>query len=132
MPATSNFVLAKGKNTSTALTKKRFVKLDTAATDGETVKACDTAGEGAFGVSLFSVSAAEITKDKGASVQVEGIAVVEAAAALAVGVLVTTDNVGRAAVAASGNYILGKVVEPAGAPGNEAAVLLSVASAAKA
>jgi hypothetical protein len=125
MPASQNFVMAKGKNASAAITKKRFVKLDTAAADGETVKPCDTAGEKAFGVALFSVSAAEIVKGKGVSVFVDGRAIVEASAALAVGAVVTTDNVGRAAAAATGNWILGVVDEPASGAGAECSVLLS-------
>lgn len=125
MPASQNFVLAKGKNASAAITKKRFVKLDTSASDGETVKQCDTLGESAFGVALFSVSANEILKGKGCSVMVEGRAIVEAAAALAVGAKVTTDATGKAAAAASGNQVVGIVDEPAAGSGNECSVLLT-------
>jgi hypothetical protein len=128
MPASQNFVLAKGKNASAAITKKRFVKLDSAAADGETVKPCDTLGEGAFGVSLFSVSAAELLKGKGASVMTDGRAIVEAATALAVGVEITTDATGRAIAAATGHRVLGVVDEAAGGTGSECGVDLSVAS----
>lgn len=124
MPTTMNIGAAKGKNASGALTKKRFVKLDTAATDGETVKQCDAAGELAYGVSLFSVSADEITRGKGASVITEGRAIVEASEVLAVGDLVATTNDGRAAVAATGNVVLGSVDEPAAAIGNDCTVHL--------
>src|SRR6266576_72112 len=99
MPASQNFVMGKGKNTSTALTKKRFVKLDSAASDGDTVKACDTLGDHAYGVALFSVSASEIAKGKGASVLTSGRAIVEAAEALAVGTMVTSDANGKAKTA---------------------------------
>lgn len=129
MPATMNPGAAKGKNTSTPLTRKRFVKLDAAATDGETVKACDTGGEIAFGVSLFSVSNAEINRGKGASVITEGRAILEASEAIAVGDLVSTTNDGRAQVANSGDFILGMCDEPAAAAGNECSVHLEIAGA---
>lgn len=129
MPATMNIGAAKGKNTSTPLTKKRFCKLDTAATDGETVKACDTAGELAFGVTLFSVSSAEINRGKGASVITEGRAILEAAGAINNGQLVSTDNIGRARVAQAGDYILGMCDEPAAGAGNECSVRLEIAGA---
>lgn len=129
MPATMNPGEAKGKNTSTPLTRKRFVKLDTTADDGETVRACDTSGEKAYGVSLFSVSNAEINRGKGASVIIEGRAILEAAEAIAVGDLVSTDNVGRAQVANSGDFILGMCDEPAAQAGNECSVHLENAGA---
>lgn len=124
MPASSNFVLAKGKNATAAITKKRFVKVD--GTDHEGVKQCDAQGENAIGVSLFSVSAAEILKGKGCSVQMQGIAIVEASAALAEGSLVTTGTAGKAEAAASGDYVLGMVIEPSTADTTECAVLLNV------
>lgn len=129
MPATMNIGAAKGKNTSTPLTKKRFVKLDSAASDGETVMAVDTAGELAYGVTLFSVSAAEISRGKGASVITEGRAILEAAEAIAVGDLVSADNLGRAQVANTGDYIMGMCDEPAAALGNECSVRLEIAGA---
>ena len=131
MPASSNFLLAKGKNASAAITKKRFVKLDGAAADGETVKQCDTAGERAFGVSQFSISAAEIAKGKGASVLTEGRAIVEAGAAITLGTEVSTDASGRAIPATTGQYILGVCDEPVTALGNECSVALAVFSHAK-
>jgi hypothetical protein len=126
MPASQNVLLAKGKNVSNALTKKRFVKFDTAAADHETVKACDTVGELAAGVSLFSVSAAEILKGKGASVQMVGIAIVEASVAIAEGQLVSTTNVGKAKVAVATEYVLGVCIEPSTGDTTECAVLLNV------
>jgi hypothetical protein len=129
MPATMNPGAAKGKNTSTPLTRKRFVKLDRTATDGETVKACDTAGELAYGVSLFSVSNAEISRGKGASVIIEGRAILEAAEAIVVGDPVSTTNDGRAQVANAGDYILGMCDEPASGAGKECSVHLERAGA---
>lgn len=125
MPASQNFVMGKGKNASAAITKKRFVKLDSGASDGETVKQCDTLGEHPYGVALFSVSSAEILKGKGASVLTAGRAIVEASEALAVGTMVTTDANGKAKTAASGHWCAGMVDEPAGADTNECSVDLS-------
>jgi Uncharacterized conserved protein (DUF2190) len=124
LPTTFNIDQAKGKNASGPIIRRRFVKLDTTATDGETVKQCDTLGEGAYGVSLFSTSSAEILKGKGCSVITDGRAVLEAAAAIAVGAAVTTDAVGRAITAVTGNQILGYCDEPATALGNDCSVML--------
>lgn len=125
MPATFNDGLVKGKNTSTPLTKKRFVVMDRAATDGETVKAAtagNTATEPLFGVSKFSVSAAEIAQGKGASVIMDGIAIVTAGEALQVGDVVTSDSEGRAVKVASGDWIGGVVNEPAAALGDDCSI----------
>jgi predicted RecA/RadA family phage recombinase len=124
-----NIGAAKGKNASGAITKKRFVKLDTAATDGESVLMCDTSGELAYGVALFSVSNAEINRGKGCSVVTEGRMILEAAEAIAVGDLVSTDDIGRAQVANSGDFIVGMCDEPATAIGNECSVRLEIAGA---
>jgi hypothetical protein len=126
MPATSNYLLNKGRRANAALTKKRFVKLTVGS---DAVDPCNTAGELAYGVAVFSVSAAEIAKGKLASVQTEGRAVVEASAAINRGQMVTTDNQGRAAVAATGNFILGVCDEPATGAGTECSVLLNFAGA---
>jgi hypothetical protein len=125
MPASQNFVMAKGRNASAAIAKKRFVKVDAAAADGETVKQCDTLGEKAYGVSKYGVSAAELLKGKGVSVLTDGRAIVEASGALAVGTLVTTDANGMAIAAVAGNWIAGMVDEPAGGVNQECSVDLS-------
>lgn len=125
-----NIGAAKGKNASGPITKHRFVKLDTAAADGETAKQCDTLGELAFGVSLFSVSASEITKGKGVSVITDGRAIVEASAAIPVMSLVSTAADGRAKVAAAGEYIIGICDEPAAGAGNQCTVDLDTAAKA--
>ena len=123
-----NIDQAKGKNASTAIVKKRFVKLDTAATDGETVKACDTQGENAYGAALFSVALAEVAKGKGCSVIIDGRAIVEAGATVPMGSLVMTAADGRAIVATTGNYILGYVDENGGgSAGDELGVVLILA-----
>jgi hypothetical protein len=122
MPATQNYSLAKGRRANAALTKKRFVKLTTAS---DAVDPCSVAGELAYGVALFSVSAAEITKGKLASVMVEGRAIVEASAAINRGQLVATTNVGKAAVATTGQFVLGICDEPSTADTTECAVVLT-------
>lgn len=124
MPATFNIKGAKGKNASTAITKYRFVKLDTAAADGETVKACDAQGENAFGVAMFDVTLTEAGKGKGASVVTEGRMIVEADEALVNNALVTCQNNGRAMVALTGDHILGIVDEPASGAGKYATIRL--------
>lgn len=127
MPASQNVVLAKGKNASAAITKKRFVKFDTSASDHETVKQCDTAGEAAHGVAMFGVSTAEIAKGKGVPVQMLGIAIVEASAAIAEGQQVSTTNAGKAKVAASTENVLGVCTEPSTQDTDECSVLLNIA-----
>lgn len=115
-PTTFNHGLAKGRNAAAAITKKRFVVIDTTAADGETVKqaaSATTAGEPLYGVSIFSVSSAEILKGKGASVVLEGRAIVTAAAALVVGARVTSDANGKAVAATTGDWLGGIVDEPA-------------------
>lgn len=108
--ATMNPGMAKGRDAGGAINKYRFVKLvDTDPGDPITVVQCDTLGEKAYGVSMFSVSTAEIDKGKGVSVINDGRMIVEAGAALAVSDLVMTDGSGRAVVATSGHYILGEV-----------------------
>lgn len=131
MPASSNFLMAKGKNASAAITKKRFVKLDTTDTTGETVKQCDTAGERVFGVAFIGATTTEISKGKGVPVLTEGRAIVEAGAALTVGQEVMTDASGRAVLATTGLYIVGVCDEPASGVGAECSVALSAFSHAK-
>jgi Uncharacterized conserved protein (DUF2190) len=121
MPATQNVVLSKGYDAGGAITKKRFVKLS----GEQQVVQCAVAGELAIGVSLFSVSAAEILKGKGASVLEMGRAIVEAGAAISVGAKVATDNQGRAVTSAAGNTVLGVCEKGAGAAGSECTVRLT-------
>ena len=128
MPATFNHGLAKGRNASGPITKKRFVVRDTAATDGETVKQATSANSAAnplAGVSIFSVSSAEISHGKGCSVVMSGRAIVTAAAALAVGDVVTSDANGMAAVAVAGDWVGGVVDEPAAGAGDDCSILIA-------
>jgi len=123
-----NIDQAKGRNASGAITKKRFVKIDAAAADGESVKQCDAQGESAWGVSLFNVSLAEITRGKGASVITDGRAIVEAGATVANGDYVMAAADGRAITATTGNFILGVCDENGGgAAGDELGISLTLA-----
>lgn len=125
--ATLNPDMAKGVDTVTAITKYRFVKLvPTALGDPVLVAQCTADGEGAYGVSMFSVSLAEIGKGKGVSVINEGRMILEAGAAVAVNDLVATDSQGRAIPADSGDVVLGRCdADPAAAAGNHISVMLS-------
>lgn len=125
MPATQNIEAAKGYDLSSALTKKRFVKR-VSGTDPLEVEQCDTQGERASGVSMFSVSDSEILRGKGASIIESGIAILEASATVNSGDLVTTDVDGRAMVATTGDVVLGECREPAAAATNECSVRLGL------
>lgn len=127
MPATFNDGLAKGRNASGAITKKRFVVRDGAATDGETVKQATggaVAGEPLAGVSKFSVSLSEIDHGKGCSVIMSGRAIVTAAEQLDVGDVVTSDANGQATVASAGDWIGGVVDEPAAGAGDDCTIVV--------
>lgn len=102
--ASQNIVLSKGGAAAGAINKKRFCKL----TDTQLIAQCGVAGEAAYGVSSFAVSTAEIDKGKHSSLVVIGRAIVEAAdnSPVIMG-NATTDNVGRAKLAGSGDHIIG-------------------------
>lgn len=128
MPATFNHGLAKGRNAGGAITKKCFVKADTSAADDETVVMAGAGGSDAIppnGVSIFSVSTAEIAQGKGVSVVMDGRVVVTAGAILAEGVSVTSDANGNAVVATDGDWFCGVVDEPAAAIGDDCTVVLA-------
>jgi len=126
MPATFNHGLVKGRNASGPITKKRFVVRDTTATDGETVmQASSATGDSLAGVSIFSVSLAEINHGKGCSVVMSGRAVVTAGETLAVGDVVTSDANGKAVVATSGDWVGGVVDEPAANADNDCSIVIA-------
>lgn len=123
MPATGNFVLDKGYDTSVALTKKRAVKL----TGEELVGPVTAATDVIAGVNQFDVTAAEIAKGKGASVRVGGIAVMEASAAITVGALVGLAADGRAAPSGVNVRVIGHCTKGCTAAGQEVSVALTLA-----
>jgi hypothetical protein len=124
MPATGNFVLDKGYDAASALTKKRACKLVGEELVGPVTAIADIP----IGVTQFDVSAAEIAKGKGASVRLQGIAVMECSAAIAAGALVQMAADGRAApyTGASGARILGLCTHGATTSGNEVSVHLDL------
>lgn len=121
MATTQNKVMAKGYDAGGPITHKRFVKFDSA---GKLVQ-CDTDGEASYGVSIYSVSNAEIALGKGVSALTDGRAIVTAAAAINAGQYVKTDATGKADVAASGDIVLGMCDLAAAGAGNDCTVDLS-------
>ena len=92
-----------------AITKYRFVKLSAA----NSVEECDSQGEAAVGVAVETQAAGEAVSvwplGKG------GIIPIEESAAISVLDEITTGTAGKAEAAATGDVILGAVVEAAGA-----------------
>lgn len=120
MPASQNFLLAKGRDADGPITKKRFVKY----TGDQLVAQCDSAGETACGASLFSASQDEIDAGKGASIMTEGRVVVTAAEAISEGQPVATDANGKAVVAGAGDVVLGTCDESSSGADTECSVHL--------
>lgn len=111
--ASGNFILDKGFDAATALSKFRFVKISGA----ETVTAVTGIADDPIGVNQFAVTVAQIAKGKGASVRLLGISEIETAGAVAVGDRLQLENDGRVStvVGASGKRIVGKCVGSAAA-----------------
>lgn len=119
---TANYLQSKGYNAAAALTKHRAVKFSAAETVTPVTGITDTIA----GVSLFDVTAGEILKGKGATVQVEGDAIMEAAGAIAIGVRVCIAADGRALTQTSGNRAIGHCVEAATGAGDFCRVHLNL------
>lgn len=113
MPASAvgNYIQDKGYNAAVALTKFRAVKFSAA----ETVTPVTAATDVVAGIVQHDVATAELAKGKGASVRVEGISVMEASEAIAVGQLVSITTTGKAQVAAATERVIGVCVHAAGA-----------------
>jgi hypothetical protein len=109
--ATGNFVLDKGYRAAGALTKFRAVKF----TGPETVGPVTAIADRIAGFVQFSVTAAELTKGKGASVRVSGNTEAEASAAIALGADCGIAADGRVKTAAIGERIVGRCVGHAAA-----------------
>jgi hypothetical protein len=103
---------------NTTVTKFRFVT----QTASQVVKQADTAAQRAYGVSYNDVSAAESAMGnsggKTVEVIIEGQPLVEANTAIVVDALVTTDSVGRAITATTGQQVLGIARKAAAATGD--------------
>jgi hypothetical protein len=106
--AHGNFILDKGYKAAAAMTKYRAVKFSAA----ETVTPVTAITDRPTGFAQFSVSAAELLKQKGASVRVLGVTEAEAVGPIAVGAQVTLESDGRVStlVGASGKRIVGHCV----------------------
>jgi hypothetical protein len=111
-------LLVESGQANEAITRFRFVKRGTGS---QNVDMCDTLGEVVWGVAEFDVSAADATAGAIVSAITEGIVVVEAGAALAVGVPVRTSATGKAvalAAATANQNVAGIVETPSGADGD--------------
>jgi ascorbate-specific PTS system EIIC-type component UlaA len=106
---------------SAAITKLRYVKV----TGDQTVGPATAQGELVLGVSKVDVSATEATQGKGCTVQVLGVAWVEASAAIVRFVEVTTAADGRAITAATTNRVAGIALKAAANAGDWIPVLLN-------
>lgn len=105
MPAYGNSVgMDKGYDAETAIAKYAAVKLGTTA---EGVAAITGLADRAIGVSLFHVTASEISRGKGATVREMGIVEWAVGAAVAKGDPITIDAIGRAVTAVSGKRVYG-------------------------
>lgn len=122
MPAWSDYILSKGYDAESALTKFRACK---AGANAEGVTAITVAGETGRGVSQFDVSTAEIAQGKGASVAIVGTTPWEAGAAIAIDALVTVDSVGRCVTAGSGDKVWGQCRLACDASGDIVSVTLN-------
>lgn len=121
--ADANFVLSRGYDAAAAITKRRAVKLSAA----DTVTPVTAITDVAVGVARYDVTAADILRGKGASVDMIGIVEMEAAVALALGALVGLSANGRATTAAAGTRTIGMVVgSPSSTAGDVVTVLLNL------
>lgn len=121
--ADSNFVLARGFDAAAAITKHRAVK---AGGTDESVTPVTAEGDEVLGVAMYSVTAGEIARGKGASVAMMGIVQMEAAATVAVGDTVAIDGSGCAVQPNSGARNIGMCVGNPGDSGDWISVLLSL------
>lgn len=103
-----------------ALTANRFVKL----AGDEKVDPIAAITDWALGVGTVNVSATEATDGKGTRVICEGVAWVEAAAAITRGALVAPSANGRAQTAVSTQFVRGRALKAAAAAGDLIPVLL--------
>lgn len=121
--ATSNDVMTKGYNAGAALTKYRAVKFSAA----ETVIPVAAITDVVCGIAQNTVSDNDRNvRGVGAQVRVMGASLMEAAAAINIGVLVSINASGQAKTAATGERVVGMCVEAASGAGKFARVQLIV------
>jgi len=124
--ATANFVLARGYDAANPVVKYRAVKMGTVA---ESVTPVTAASDVVVGVARYDVTANDIARGKGATVDMLGIVQLEASASLTLGVLVGISANGRAAAAGAGVRTIGVLVGDAPSnAGDVCTVLLMVPS----
>ena len=120
----SNLLMAKAFVAGAAINPYRIVRFSAA----DTVIQAAAATESMFGVNTDLTIAA----NERVEVMVQGIAWVEAGAAITIGALVTTDSVGRGVAAApaagTNNRHIGVALDAAVAAGDQIRVLLSPGS----
>jgi hypothetical protein len=126
--AWGNFLLDVGFNSASVLTKYRAVKLSAA----EQVTVVTAIADRPIGWSQFDISAAELAKNKGASVRVWGITEAECAGIVNVGDMCQLETDGRvtALVGASGKRIVGQCVgDPSATAGDRISMLILLGGA---
>lgn len=124
--AWGNFLLDIGFDAGSALTKFRAVKF---AATAETVTAVTANTDAIAGFSQFTVTTADLTRGKGASVRVDGVTEAEASTAIALGDRVTLEADGRVSVlvGSSGKRIVGRCVgNPSTNAGDRIALLVTL------
>jgi len=122
--AGGNYGMDKGYKPAVALTKFRFVKFS--AEDTVTVVTGKT--DVVCGVAQYSVSTAELSKGKNASVRMEGISEVEIASTVSVGDLAGLTANGTIRTATTGDRIVGTVTHGATTAGERASVMVEITS----
>src|SRR5574342_81830 len=122
--ADSNFVLSRGFDAAAAVTKRRFVKVSAV----DTVTPVTAASDVVCGVARYDVTAADILRGKGVSVDMMGIAEVEASAAITINTLVGISANGRLAASGAGVRTVGLALTSAANAGDTVTVLLMVPS----
>jgi Uncharacterized conserved protein (DUF2190) len=104
--ASYSWILGRGYDAAGAIPARRAVVMS----DIQEVDLPSAASDVAVGVTQFGVTVAEIAQGKGASVTHMGIVEMEAAEAIAVGVLVGFDTAGKAVAAGTGERVIGMCV----------------------
>jgi hypothetical protein len=118
-----NFVLDKGYLAGGAITKYAAVKLS----DYQTVLSQGTSGGACIGICQETTTSTDATNGRVVDIRILGITrmINGVAGALALGAKVMADTSGRAIVATSTNNVIGIVLTPGAAQGDQIDVLLT-------